>query len=91
MGCQEHAGGVYERSAGAYSTVKVITYDVRRYMYEAALLAPITDYGLWIIGPAHPGNNPDYFRLRIIDLAHPRNNPDYCRLWIITVAYPTPT
>ena len=40
VGCQEHAGGVYERSAGAYSTVKVITYDVRRYMYEAALLGP---------------------------------------------------
>ena len=54
-------------------------------------LAPITDYGLWIIDPAHPGNNPDYFRLWIIDLAHRTNNPDYCRLWIITLAYPTPT
>ena len=54
-------------------------------------LAPDTDYGLWIIDPAHPGNNPDYFRLWIIDLAHPTNSPDYCRLWIITLAHPTPT
>jgi len=34
-------------------------------------------YGLLIIESAHPGNNPDYFRLLIIALAHPGHHLDY--------------